>query len=237
MGEKSPGRPVCPSEYAHSMGNSTGSLDLQWKYIYQYPHLQGGFIWDWVDQALAKYDENGNFKFWAYGGDFGENSPSDGNFVCNGVVGPDREPHPGLAEVKYVYQDIKFSSEDPASGKFNIFNRFYFRNLSKYEVRWSVLANGRVVKRGKLHFDTQAQHGEDFTVKLPRLRTRKCYYINFDVVTTEAAPLLAKGHVIATEQFLLKEAGKKAYQAKPAVFEVKYRFGTFGRILCIRLQR
>ena len=218
-GENSPGRPVCPSEYAHSMGNSTGSLDLQWKYIYQYPHLQGGFIWDWVDQALAKYDENGNFLFWAYGGDFGENSPSDGNFVCNGVVGPDREPHPGLAEVKYVYQDIKFSSEDPASGKFNIFNRFYFKDLSKYEVRWSILADGKVVKKGRLHFDTQAQQGEDFTVKLPRLRTRKGYYINFDVVTTEATPLLSKGHVIATEQFLLKEAGKKAYKAKPSAFE------------------
>ena len=226
MGEKSPGRPVCPSEYAHSMGNSTGSLDLQWKYIYEYPHLQGGFIWDWVDQALAKYDEDGNFKFWAYGGDFGENMPSDGNFVCNGVVGPDREPHPGLAEVKYVYQDIKFSSEDPASGKFNIFNRFYFTDLSDYKVRWSVLADGKVVKKGTLEFDTDAQEGEDFTVKLPRLKKRKGYHINFDVVTTEATPLLKKGHVIATEQFMIKEAGKKAYKAKPASFDVTEDDGT-----------
>lgn len=226
MGEKSPGRPVCPSEYAHSMGNSTGSLDLQWKYIYEYPHLQGGFIWDWVDQALANYDEDGNFKFWAYGGDFGENMPSDGNFVCNGVVGPDREPHPGLAEVKYVYQDIKFSSEDPASGKFNIFNRFYFTDLSDYKVRWSVLADGKVVKKGTLEFDTDAQEGEDFTVKLPRLKKRKGYHINFDVVTTEAIPLLKKGHVIATEQFMIKEAGKKAYKAKPASFDVTEDDGT-----------
>ena len=216
MGENSPGRPVCPSEYAHSMGNSTGSLDLQWEHIYKYPHLQGGFIWDWVDQALAKYDENGSFKFWAYGGDFGENAPSDGNFVCNGVVGPDREPHPGLAEVKYVYQDIKFTSDDPASGRFNIFNRFYFKDLSKYEVRWSVLADGKVVKKGKLGFDTPAQQGEDFQIKLPKLRKRKGYYINFDVVTLEQTPLLKKGHVIATEQFLLKEAQRKAYKANPA---------------------
>lgn len=220
FGENSPGRPVCPSEYAHSMGNSTGSLDLQWKYIYMYDHMQGGFIWDWVDQALAKYDGNGNFKFWAYGGDFGENMPSDGNFVCNGVVGPDREPHPALAEVKYVYQDINFTSDDPASGKYNIFNRFYFNDLSKYEVRWSVLADGKVVKKGKLHFDTPAQQGEDFTVKLPRLRKRKGYHINFDVVTTEETPLLKKGHAIATEQFLLKEAGKKAYKAKAGACDV-----------------
>lgn len=230
MGENSPGRPVCPSEYAHSMGNSTGSLDLQWKYIYEYPHLQGGFIWDWVDQALAKYDENGNFLFWAYGGDFGENMPSDGNFVCNGVVGPDREPHPGLSEVKYVYQDIRFTSSDPLSGRFNIFNRFYFNDLSKYEVRWTVLADGKTVKRGRLHFDTPAQQGEDFTVKLPRLRKRKGYFINFDVVTTEESPLLAKGHVIATEQFLLKKAGKKAYKPEEASAEIHED----GNIIMIR---
>ena len=226
MGENSPGRPVCPSEYAHSMGNSTGSLDLQWKYIYQYPHLQGGFIWDWVDQALAKYDEEGNFLFWAYGGDFGENMPSDGNFVCNGVIGPDREPHPGLKEVKYVYQDVKFTSEDPASGRFNIFNRFYFNDLSDYEVRWTVLADGKVVKKGRLHFNTEAQQGEDFTVKLPKLRKRKGYHVNFDVVTTEATPLLAKGHVIATEQFLVKEAGKKVYKAKKASCDITEDDGT-----------
>lgn len=226
MGEKDTGRPICPSEYAHAMGNSTGSLDLQWKYIYQYPHLQGGFIWDWVDQALAKYDEDGNFLFWAYGGDFGEDMPSDGNFVCNGVVGPDREPHPGLAEVKYVYQDVKFTSDDPASGRYNIFNRFYFNDLSGYDVLWSVLADGKVVKKGKLHFNTPAQQGEDFSVKLPRLKKRKGYHINFDVVTKEAAPLLEKGHVIATGQFLVKEAGKKAYKAKPASFDVSEDEGT-----------
>lgn len=211
MGENSPGRPVCPSEYAHSMGNSTGSLDLQWNHIYAYPHLQGGFIWDWVDQALAKYDEEGNFKFWAYGGDFGENMPSDGNFVCNGVVGPDREPHPGLAEVKYVYQDVTFSSENPAGGRFEIFNRFYFTDLSGYEVRYSILADGKVMRKGRLRFDTPAQEGESFKVKLPKMRRRKNYYINFDVITRKATPLLEKSHVIATGQFLLKEARKKAY--------------------------
>jgi beta-galactosidase len=220
FGENSPGRPVCPSEYCHSMGNSTGSLDLQWNYIYKYDHLQGGFIWDWVDQALAKYDENGNFKFWAYGGDFGENMPSDGNFVCNGLIGPDREPHPGLAEVKYVYQNVKFTSDDPASGKYNIFNRFYFTDLSAYDVRYTVLADGKPVRKGKLRFDTQAQQGEDFIVKLPRLRKSKEYHINFDVVTREEAPLLEKGHVIATEQFLLKKAGRKAYVPKDKPMEV-----------------
>ena len=205
MGENRPGRPVCPSEYCHSMGNSTGSIDLQWEQIYKYPHLQGGFIWDWVDQALAKYDEDGRFMFWAYGGDYGENAPSDGNFLCNGLVGPDREPHPGLYEVKYVYQDVKFSSEDPKSGCFNIFNRFYFKDLSGYDLNYAVLADGIPVKSGTLHFDTPAQTGEDFQIKLPKMKVGTGYLVNFDLVTKTSMPLLPKGYSIASEQFCLQE--------------------------------
>ncbi|MBO5876780.1 MAG: DUF4981 domain-containing protein [Bacteroidales bacterium] len=205
MGENRPGRPVCPSEYCHSMGNSTGSLDLQWEQIYKYPHLQGGFIWDWVDQALAKYDEDGRFMFWAYGGDYGVNAPSDGNFLCNGLVGPDREPHPGLYEVKYVYQDVKFSSEDPKSGRFNIFNRFYFKDLSGYDLNYAVLADGIPVKSGTLHFDTPAQTGEDFQIKLPKMKVGTGYLVNFDLVTKASTALLPKGYSIASEQFCLQE--------------------------------
>ena len=205
MGENRPGRPVCPSEYCHSMGNSTGSIDLQWEQIYKYPHLQGGFIWDWVDQALAKYDEDGRFMFWAYGGDYGENAPSDGNFLCNGLVGPDREPQPGLYEVKYVYQDVKFSSEDPKSGCFNIFNRFYFKDLSGYDLNYAVLADGIPVKSGTLHFDTPAQTGEDFQIKLPKMKVGTGYLVNFDLVTKTSMPLLPKGYSIASEQFCLQE--------------------------------
>lgn len=205
IGENKPSRPVCPSEYCHSMGNSTGSLDLQWEHIYKYPHLQGGFIWDWVDQALAKYDQDGNFMFWAYGGDFGQNAPSDGNFLCNGLIGPDREPHPGLFEVKYVYQDIRISSDDPASGCFNIFNRFYFNDLSGYDLKYTVLADGKPVKSGTMHFDTPAQTGEDFSIKLPKMKPGMGYLINFDLVTRTASHLLAKGYAIAAEQFCLQE--------------------------------
>lgn len=220
VGQNPPSRPVCPSEYAHAMGNSTGSLDLQWDWIYAYDHLQGGFIWDWVDQALAKYDYDGNFLFWAYGGDFGDNMPSDGNFVCNGVVGPDRDIHPGLAEVKHVYRDVKISSDDPASGRFNILNRFYFRSLTGYEVRYTVLADGKAVRKGKLRFRTLPQQNEDFSVRIPHMWKRKAYYINFDVVTLKESPLLAKGHVIASEQFLLKEASRKCFKAKKASCDI-----------------
>lgn len=216
MALDAPDRPVCPSEYAHAMGNSTGSLDMQWDWIYGYDHMQGGFIWDWVDQALAKYDSDGRFLYWAYGGDFGKDMPSDGNFVCNGVVGPDRDLHPGLAEVKHVYQDVKITSEDPASGRFKIENRFYFRSLDGCEVRYRILADGRTVRKGRLRFSTPAQGSEDFRIRLPKLRRRKGYMLNFDVVTTEASALLGKGHVLATGQFVLKESGHKTYKPKKA---------------------
>ena len=89
IGKNGSDRPVAPSEYAHAMGNSTGNLWGQWQAIYKYPNLQGGYIWDWVDQGILQKDKNGK-EYWAYGGDFGVNAPSDGNFLCNGLVNPDQ---------------------------------------------------------------------------------------------------------------------------------------------------
>ena len=101
-------RPLIMCEYAHAMGNSTGNLQDYWDVIEKYPKLQGGLIWDWVDQGLLRTNEDGE-KYWTYGGDYGEEGiPSDGNFCINGLVWPDRTPHPGLAEVNKVYQYIGF---------------------------------------------------------------------------------------------------------------------------------
>ena len=124
-------RPFIMCEYAHAMGNSCGGLSNYWDTIYQYPQLQGGCIWDWVDQGLLTKDAQGR-EFFAYGGDFGENMPSDGNFCINGLVGPDRKPHPQLAEVRKVYQPIKIEVVDWDSLKFRIINRFDFSNLNEY---------------------------------------------------------------------------------------------------------
>ena len=101
IGKKGSDRPIAPSEYSHAMGNSNGNLAAQWRAIYKYPNLQGGYIWDWVDQGILETDENGR-TYWAYGGDYGTNAPSDGNFLCNGIVAPDRTPHPAMTEVKYA---------------------------------------------------------------------------------------------------------------------------------------
>ncbi len=124
-------RPFIMCEYAHAMGNSCGGLSNYWDTIYKYPQLQGGCIWDWVDQGLLTKDALGR-EFYAYGGDFGENMPSDGNFCINGLVDPDRKPHPQLAEVRKVYQPVKIEAVDLDSLKFRIINRFDFSNLEEY---------------------------------------------------------------------------------------------------------
>ncbi|MBR6132664.1 MAG: hypothetical protein IKQ20_12510 [Bacteroidales bacterium] len=147
--QKKQERPFIMCEYAHAMGNSCGGLSNYWDTIYKYPQLQGGCIWDWVDQGLLITGRDGaNYgllttgrdgarpvstdKYYAYGGDFGENMPSDGNFCINGLVDPDRKPHPQLAEVRKVYQPVKIEMVDPEGLRFRIINRFDFSNLEEY---------------------------------------------------------------------------------------------------------
>lgn len=138
--QKKQTRPFILCEYAHAMGNSVGGLQDYWDTIYKYPQLQGGCIWDWVDQGIYKTDKNGN-KFFAFGGDFGENMPSDHNFCINGLVTADRKPHPHLAEVKKVYQPIKIEAADSNLYQFRIYNRFDFNNLDKYQLSYRIHNN------------------------------------------------------------------------------------------------
>ena len=205
MGESDYPKPVVPSEYSHAMGNSNGSLDRQWKYIYEYPNLQGGFIWDWIDQGLYETDSEGKM-FWAYGGDYGEHTPSDGNFNCNGVIAPDRTPHPAMAEVKHVYQDVKVSAEDPASGLFKLQDRFYFKDLSKHILKWTVTADGNQIASGTERLSAAPQSEETISVKLPKLPSGKDCLITFMVLANEAEGLLPKGYVIAYDQIKLSDA-------------------------------
>ena len=218
MGENYSARPVCPSEYAHAMGNSTGSLDLQWKYIYEHTHLQGGFIWDWVDQGL--YDKD---RVWTYGGDYGENTPSDNNFLCNGIVNPDRDPHPGYFEVKHVYQDVDIQAVDLEKGIFQIFNRYYFKELSDYQVKWWVERDGKKPfwwRTHKLHFQTAPQTAEEFTLKLPRMKKAAEYRIFFEVSAAKDLSLVAKGTVLANDQMLLKDTSAKELRQPKGLLDV-----------------
>ncbi len=204
MGKRGSDRPIAPSEYSHAMGNSNGNLWDQWKAIYKYPNLQGGYIWDWVDQGIDAVDENGR-HFWTYGGDYGVNTPNDGNFCCNGIVSPDRTPHPAMAEVKYVHQNVAFEPVDPANGKFLVKNRFYFTNLQKYMISYTIKANGKTVKGGKMSVNVEPQGSKEITIPVSGLKSKPGteYFIYFNVTTTEREPLIPVGHEIAYEQFRL----------------------------------
>ena len=204
IGQRGSDRPVAPSEYAHAMGNSTGSLWDQWKAIYKYPNLQGGYIWDWVDQGILTHDENGR-PFWAYGGDFGTNMPSDGNFCCNGIVSPDRTLHPAMNEVKYAHQYVGFEPVDLSKGIFKVQNRYYFTNLKKYMITYQVKANDKVIRNGKVSLDIAPQESQELTVNVnglePKVGTE--YFVNFSVTTVEPEPLVPIGYELAHEQFRL----------------------------------
>lgn len=197
-------RPLIMCEYAHAMGNSVGNFQDYWDAIEQYDMLQGGCIWDWVDQGLLTKNKQGE-SFWAYGGDFGpKDVVSDGNFCCNGLVNPDRNPKASLYEVKKVYQNVGFKVIDPSKGKYSIINKFDFTDLKKYQFTWRVEADGVTIKKGEFFMPVPA--GSRKEILLPQAiepEPGKEYYIIFEAKTLQATDLVPKGHVVAYEQFAL----------------------------------
>ncbi len=190
IGERGADRPVCPSEYSHAMGNSNGNLIGQWEAIYKYPHLQGGFIWDWVDQGILVKNDEGR-PYWAYGGDFGIDQPSDANFCCNGIVNPDRNPHPAMAEVKYAYQNFAF--EPATNGKVKIFNRFYFTNAEDYTFTMTLLRDGKPCQQKSFSLDLEPQTGAEVELfALPE--TAGEYLVNLSA-TDRSGHEVAKGQI------------------------------------------
>lgn len=146
--KNSPKKPVILCEYSHAMGNSNGGLHKYWDLAKRYPSFQGGFIWDFMDQAIWKVDSRG--KWLAYGGDFGDR-PNDDNFNCNGLFDALRNPHPGAVEMKHAYQDIRCESFDFESGMVVISNCFQFTSLTDFDCRWMALdADGKTVADGSL---------------------------------------------------------------------------------------
>lgn len=199
-------RPLIMCEYAHSMGNSTGNLQDYWDIIEKYGLLQGGFIWDWVDQGLLETSEDGE-EFFAYGGDFGEpGAPSDGNFCCNGLVGPERTPHPALMEVKKVYQYVGFRPADLSEGLVTIRNKYDFTNLSAFNITWEVLANGVLFRSGHLS-QLGLEPGDSVTVKIPygdiTPEPGTEYHLNMHVTRADEWGIVPQDHQYASEQMLL----------------------------------
>lgn len=215
IGAKGADRPIVPSEYAHAMGNSTGDLYGQWQAINKYPQLQGGYIWEWIDHALLAKDKDGN-EFWAYGGDFGIDKPSDGNFVADGLIGPDQMPHPAMVEVKYTHQDVGFEEVNAKEGKFKITNRFYFTNLKDYKITYKIYGSGKLLKEGVLNLNLAPQASEVVTIPVSSIKPQAGteYYVNFEVFTKKATELIPANHLQAYDQFILPIKGKDIiYQA------------------------
>ena len=203
--ETEPARPLIMCEYAHAMGNSVGNLADYWAAIDRYPVLQGGFIWDWVDQALSRVDDKGR-RFWAYGHDYHPDLPTDGNFLNNGLVDPDRNPHPHLHEVKKVYQPIRFSALDAAAGRFEVENRYVFRSLDHVGLSWSLLEDGIEVAADESG-SPSVPPGEKrvTTIDVPTYEQRpgREYHLALSARTLVSEPFVPVGHEVAWEQFEL----------------------------------
>ncbi len=195
-------KPMFLVEYAHAMGNSVGNLDEYWKTIDAHPQMQGGFIWDWVDQGLRKKSADGK-QFWAYGGDYGD-VPNDNNFCTNGLVLPDRTPHPSLDEVRKVYQFIKVEPVDLGAGKVRIHNKYMFSDLSFVQGRWELAENGVVIEHGVLpKLSTAAGESEQiaFAMERPKLKPGAEYFLKISFALASDTPWAEKGYVLAWDQF------------------------------------
>jgi beta-galactosidase len=203
--QNNPTKPLIQCEYAHAMGNSVGNLQDYWDVIEKYDALQGGFIWDWVDQGLLTTNEEGE-EFWAYGGDFGPDTvPSDGNFCLNGLVEPDRTVKPHLLEVKKVYQYIGFEPADLANGVVNIQNKHAFRNLSDFNFTWEITGDGEVIKSGQLE-EITALPGEVVPATIDVSLNPEPgveYFLNLKATLKNQDGLLDSGTELAAEQFKL----------------------------------
>ncbi len=200
----SPRRPYIQCEYAHAMGNSVGNLQDYWDVIEEYPVLQGGFIWDWVDQGLKAKTPAG-IEYYAYGGDLGgQDLQNDRNFNLNGLVNADRSPHPALYEVKKVYQYIKFPAFDRETGMLTVYNGYDFIDLSAFVLDWRLLENGQEVATGDLGTPDLAARTET-TVKLnlPDLRNDAEYFLQVSAKLKVNTPLLTRNYELATEEFQL----------------------------------
>ena len=198
-------RPMILCEYAHAMGNSVGNFQDYWDLIYKYDQLQGGFIWDWVDQTFAIKDENQR-DIWAFGGDMGfVGVVNDSNFCANGLVAADRTPHPHIYEVKKVLQYIHFEPLAFTPNKIKVTNWHDFIGLEGYTLRWAVECDGKTVQNGEMDFPKIApKNSANIELPLKALPADgKEYFLTLRAFTKHEAPLVPKGHEVAIEQWEL----------------------------------
>ena len=207
--------PLIQCEYNHTMGNSGGNLSDYWDLVRKYPIFQGGFDWDFVDQALHRnivkpmsilpYKMNNEELRkieYTYGGDYNKYDPSDNNFNCNGIIGPDRQLNPHAYEVAYQYQNIWAKMVNAEAGQVSVYNENFFRDLSNYALAWSLEEDGVETQNGTIaDLDVPAQQTRTFTIPYDRSKiTGKEVFLNIDFRLKNAEPLLTAGQVVAYAQ-------------------------------------
>jgi beta-galactosidase len=205
-------RPLIMCEYSHAMGNSNGSLADYWDAFEKYPGLQGGFIWEWIDHGLKQKTDDGQ-EYWAYGGDFGE-KPNDLNFVCDGLVWPDRTPHPGLFEFKHLAQPVKAMAFK--GGVLEVKNKQDFSTPAWIRGEWELKVSGRSVAKGQLPaLKAAPQKSEKVRLKLPALELApgEEAFLNVRFSAAQKTPWCEAGHVVGWDQIALPNKARRA--AKP----------------------
>ena len=202
--QSNPSKPLVLCEYAHAMGNSVGNLKDYWDVIDNYESLQGGFIWDFVDQTILKENEKDK-EFWAYGGDFNDVFyDNDSNFCANGLVAADRSPNPHLAEVKKVYQPVGFEEVDLSNGKIKIINKYDFTNLDNLEFSYSIRGNGKTEISGSLgKLDLEPGESRVLTFNLFSIIPKPGveYFLLVEAKLKKETKMISKGSLIAWGQF------------------------------------
>lgn len=215
--------PLIQCEYSHAMGNSTGNLKEYWEVIRKYDVLQGGFIWDWVDQGIFNHDESG-VPYYAYGGDFNaRNYNSDENFCMNGLVLPDRKPSTQMPELKKAYQDIHFEAVDLEKGEVLVKNELSFIDLSKFYFVWDLKKNGVSVEKGSFRLNTPAM--SDQKVNIPfktniAPQAGEEYLLDITAYTNTTQPLVSKDYPVAMEQFAV--GNSRFFEGKSVVNGIPY---------------
>lgn len=207
-------RPLIQCEYAHAMGNSMGGFGEYWDLIRKYPKLQGGFIWDFVDQGFRKYNDRGDM-FYAYGGDYNPYDPSDKNFNCNGLISPDRRPNPHMGEVRYYYQSVWTTPGDMDKGVLKVYNENFFTDLSGLYLEWELVngPKGYVLSKGFVNQLPVAPQ-QTGTVTLEGYNvpggSEDDLYLNVAYKLKQATDLLPAGYPVARQQLAVRSGTKPA---------------------------
>ena len=198
-------KPLIQCEYAHAMGNSQGGFKEYWDLIRKYPNLQGGFIWDFVDQSCRWKGKDG-VMIYAYGGDFNRFDASDNNFCDNGLISPDRVPNPHMYEVGHFYQNIWTTPADLSKGEVNVFNENFFRDLSAYYMEWQVLKDGKIIRTGRVDdLKIAPQETAKITLNIGKTCTCKEWLLNVSYKLKNREGLLPAGFTVAKNQLTLND--------------------------------